>query len=94
VQQPIDVIARDPKAVATGQRIFANTCAMCHGSDARGAKGYPNLADQHWQWGSTPDEVLATILDGRQAAMPPFARRSATPPTSPPPPCTCRRCRA
>jgi cytochrome c oxidase cbb3-type subunit 3 len=73
VAQPIDVIARDPKAVATGQRIFANTCAMCHGSDARGAKGYPNLADQHWQWGSTPDEVLATILDGRQAAMPPFA---------------------
>jgi len=73
VSQPIDVIARDQKAVATGQRIFANTCAMCHGSDARGAKGYPNLTDQHWQWGSTPDEVLATILDGRQAAMPPFA---------------------
>lgn len=73
VSQPIDVIARDPKAVATGQRIFANTCAMCHGSDARGAKGYPNLTDQHWQWGSAPDDVLATILDGRQAAMPPFA---------------------
>jgi cytochrome c oxidase cbb3-type subunit 3 len=73
VAQPIDVIARDPKAVATGQRIFANTCAMCHGSDARGAKGYPNLTDQHWQWGSKPDDVLATILDGRQAAMPPFA---------------------
>jgi cytochrome c oxidase cbb3-type subunit 3 len=73
VSQPIDVISRDPKAVATGQRIFANTCAMCHGSDARGAKGYPNLTDQHWQWGNTPDEVLATILDGRQAAMPPFA---------------------
>ena len=73
VQQPIDVIARDPKAVATGQRIFANTCAMCHGSDARGAKGYPNLTDQSWQWGSAPEEVLATILDGRQANMPPFA---------------------
>jgi cytochrome c oxidase cbb3-type subunit 3 len=73
VAQPIDVIARDPRAVATGQRIFANTCAMCHGSDARGAKGYPNLTDQHWQWGSTPNDVLATILDGRQANMPPFA---------------------
>jgi cytochrome c oxidase cbb3-type subunit 3 len=73
VAQPIDVIARDPKAVASGQRIFANTCAMCHGSDARGAKGYPNLTDQHWQWGSTPDDILATILDGRQANMPPFA---------------------
>jgi len=73
VAQPIDVIARDPKAVATGQRIFANTCAMCHGSDARGAKGYPNLTDQHWQWGGTPSDILATILDGRQANMPPFA---------------------
>jgi len=73
LQQPIDVIARDPKAVASGQRIFANTCATCHGSDARGAKGYPNLTDQRWQWGSTPDDILATILDGRQAAMPPFA---------------------
>jgi cytochrome c oxidase cbb3-type subunit 3 len=73
-QQPIDVIARDPAAVATGQRIFANTCAMCHGSDARGARGYPNLADKHWQWGSTPDAILATILDGRKANMPPFAK--------------------
>jgi len=71
--QPIDVIARDPKAVATGQRIFANTCAMCHGSDARGAKGYPNLTDKSWQWGGTPDDILTTILDGRQANMPPFA---------------------
>jgi cytochrome c oxidase cbb3-type subunit 3 len=59
--------------VATGQRIFANTCAMCHGSDARGAKGYPNLTDRHWQWGSSPNDILATILDGRQANMPPFA---------------------
>jgi cytochrome c oxidase cbb3-type subunit 3 len=73
VSKPIDVIAQDPKAVATGQRIFANTCAMCHGSDARGAKGYPNLTDQHWQWGSSPNDILATILDGRQANMPPFA---------------------
>ncbi|MEO8161308.1 MAG: cytochrome-c oxidase, cbb3-type subunit III [Arenimonas sp.] len=72
-KQPIDAIARDPAAVATGQRIFANACAMCHGSDARGAKGYPDLSDQHWQWGDTPDAILTTILDGRQANMPPLA---------------------
>jgi cytochrome c oxidase cbb3-type subunit 3 len=71
--QPIDVIARDPKALATGQRIFANTCAMCHGSDARGAKGYPNLTDNRWQWGDKPEDILASIMDGRQAQMPPFA---------------------
>jgi cytochrome c oxidase cbb3-type subunit 3 len=71
--QPIDAIARDPAAVTTGRRIFANNCAMCHGSDARGAKGFPNLADNHWQWGGEPEQILATILDGHQAAMPPFA---------------------
>jgi len=71
--KPIDVIARDPAAVLTGQRIFANTCAQCHGSDARGNKGYPNLSDRYWQWGGAPETILATILDGRQANMPPFA---------------------
>jgi cytochrome c oxidase cbb3-type subunit 3 len=73
VNQPIDVIARDPAAVTTGRRIFASNCAMCHGSDARGAKGFPNLADDKWQWGGAPEQILATVLDGRQAAMPPFA---------------------
>ncbi|HMB56581.1 MAG TPA: cytochrome-c oxidase, cbb3-type subunit III [Arenimonas sp.] len=72
-QQPIDVIARDPQAIATGQRIFANTCATCHGSDARGGKGFPNLADDKWQWGGAPETILQTIQNGRQAAMPPFA---------------------
>ena len=69
----IDVIARDPNAVLTGRRIFANNCAMCHGSDARGGKGFPNLTDDRWQWGGQPSDILATIQNGRQAAMPPFA---------------------
>ena len=73
VKQPIDVIARDPAALSTGRRIFASNCAMCHGSDARGAKGFPNLSDDKWQWGGAPEQILATVLDGRQAAMPPFA---------------------
>ena len=71
--QPIDRIARDPKAVAFGAAIFANNCAMCHGSDARGAKGYPNLTDADWLWGGTPEQILTTVLQGRQAAMPPLA---------------------
>ena len=71
--QPIDQIAQDPKAVAFGASIYANNCAMCHGSDARGAKGYPNLTDDDWLWGGSPDQILTTILQGRQAAMPPLA---------------------
>ncbi len=69
----IDAIAKEPEAVAFGARLFANHCAMCHGSDARGAKGFPNLTDADWLWGGTPDDILATILNGRQAAMPPLA---------------------
>jgi cytochrome c oxidase cbb3-type subunit 3 len=69
----IDEIAKDPAAVAFGASIFANNCAMCHGSDARGAKGFPNLTDGDWQWGGTPDDILTSILKGRQAAMPALA---------------------
>ena len=70
---PIDQIAQHPEAVAFGARLFANHCAQCHGSDARGAKGFPNLTDASWQWGGSADDILATILNGRQAAMPPLA---------------------
>lgn len=71
--QPIDAIARDPAAVEAGRSLFANHCAMCHGSDARGAKGFPNLTDTIWHWGGTPQDIATTVLDGRQAAMPALA---------------------
>lgn len=66
----VDAIARDPKAVKLGQGIFSNTCSTCHGSSAQGAIGYPNLRDEIWQWGSSPDDVLASVLDGREGVMP------------------------
>ena len=68
----IDQIAMDPEALGFGSRLYANHCAMCHGSDARGATGFPNLTDADWQWGGSPDDILASILNGRQAAMPPL----------------------
>ena len=68
----INEIAGHPEAVAFGGRLYQNYCAQCHGSDARGAKGFPNLVDDSWQWGDTPDQVLASIVQGRQAAMPPL----------------------
>ena len=69
---PVDALARDPAAVQLGRSVFANNCATCHGSDARGAKGFPNLVDADWLWGGDPDTVLKTILDGRTGAMPPL----------------------
>lgn len=71
--RPVEEIARDPKAVGIGQRLFANNCAACHGADARGGYGYPNLADADWIYGGTPDVIKATILNGRVGYMPPFA---------------------
>lgn len=70
--KPIDQLAKNPDAVRIGQNVFANHCAACHGADAKGAKGYPNLTDADWLWGGTPDAVLTSILQGREGVMPPW----------------------
>ncbi|MEO7150925.1 MAG: cytochrome-c oxidase, cbb3-type subunit III [Burkholderiaceae bacterium] len=66
-------LARDPQAMAVGERLFANNCAACHGADARGSRGFPNLVDTDWLWGGTPERIAETITQGRQGAMPPMA---------------------
>ena len=70
--QSIDVLAGNPDAVRLGRSIFNNTCATCHGSSAKGAIGYPNLTDQEWKWGGSPEKILQSVLDGRDGVMPPW----------------------
>ena len=70
--RPIEELEHDPEALNFGRNVFANNCAACHGSDARGAKGYPNLTDNDWLYGGSPDQVLTTILNGRGGVMPPL----------------------
>jgi len=65
----LDLI-KDDTAFKVGERLYANYCTTCHGSDARGARGYPNLRDGDWIWGGAPEEIKTTIMHGRQAAMP------------------------
>ncbi|MCP4981783.1 MAG: cytochrome-c oxidase, cbb3-type subunit III [Gammaproteobacteria bacterium] len=65
----LDLI-KDEDALKVGERLYANYCTTCHGSDARGARGYPNLRDGDWLWGGDPENIKATIMHGRQAAMP------------------------
>ncbi len=65
-----ETLIADAEANATGQRLFANNCAMCHGSDGRGAKGFPNLADNDWLYGGTFDSIMQTLENGRAGAMP------------------------
>jgi len=69
-QTPILDLIKDETALKVGERLYINYCTTCHGSDARGARGYPNLRDGDWLWGGTPDDIKTTILNGRQAAMP------------------------
>ena len=68
--QSIDVLAANPEALKLGRSIFSNTCATCHGSSAQGAIGYPNLSDDIWHWGGSPERVLQTVMDGREGVMP------------------------
>lgn len=70
-QMDNETLINDAEANATGQRLFANNCAMCHGSDAAGARGFPNLTDNDWLYGGDFDVVMQTIANGRAgAAMP------------------------
>jgi len=65
-----ETLMTDAEANATGQRLFANSCAMCHGSDARGARSFPNLTDNDWLYGGSFDTVIQSIANGRTGAMP------------------------
>jgi len=65
-------LAKDPKALALGHSLFANTCINCHGSDARGAPGFPDLTDNDWLYGGTPQAIVQSITYGREGVMPPL----------------------
>jgi cytochrome c oxidase cbb3-type subunit 3 len=72
-------LAGDAEAMAVGERLFMNNCAQCHGSDARGSKGFPNLADADWLHGGTPDKIAESVTKGRTGAMPPMAAAVGSP---------------
>ena len=76
--QPPEQLSKDAKAMAIGERLFMNNCAQCHGSDARGSKGFPNLTDGDWLHGGTPEKIKETITLGRVGVMPPMAAAVGT----------------
>lgn len=63
-------LVNDPQALGIGQSLYANYCAQCHGSTARGAPGFPNLVDEEWLYGGTPENIEYAILNGRSGVMP------------------------
>jgi len=67
---PVAELAGNEAAMNAGERLFVNYCAVCHGSDARGAPGFPNLRDNDWLYGGSPEQIEASIMNGRTGVMP------------------------
>ncbi|HSN71166.1 MAG TPA: cytochrome-c oxidase, cbb3-type subunit III, partial [Steroidobacteraceae bacterium] len=63
-------LARNETAMGAAKNLYGNNCAACHGSDGRGARGFPNLTDDDWLWGSDPDQIYQSIAQGRMGVMP------------------------
>lgn len=67
---PVEELAKNEDALQTGQRLFKSNCSVCHGTTAKGAKGFPNLTDADWLYGGSTENIVQTITHGRQGAMP------------------------
>lgn len=65
-------LVEDEQVVGMGERLFVNYCSVCHGSDAGGGPGYPNLRDNDWLYGGNPEQIKHSILEGRNGIMPPW----------------------
>lgn len=84
-------IQADPALMAvvreTGHTLFGNNCAACHGVDAKGGPGFPNLTTSSWLWGGKPEDIFNTIKvginsahkDSRSSQMPAFGRDQMLP---------------
>jgi len=75
---PVEELAINAEAKAIGERIFMNNCAQCHGSDAHGSRGFPNLTDSDWLHGGSPEKIAETLTNGRVGMMPPMAAAVGT----------------
>jgi cytochrome c oxidase cbb3-type subunit III len=71
----------------TGHTLFGSDCAACHGRDAKGQPGYPDLTTSSWLWGGKPEDIFTTIKvginsankDSRTSQMPAFGRDQMLP---------------
>jgi len=77
--QTAEVLAKNPAAMGIGERLFINNCTACHGSDARGSKGFPNLTDTDWLYGGSLETIEQTITNGHQGMMPPMVAAVGSP---------------
>jgi cytochrome c oxidase cbb3-type subunit III len=71
-EQPVhNELEENAYALSQGKRLFqAYNCVGCH-SHGGGGMG-PPLMDDEWIYGSRPDQIFSTIVEGRPNGMPSF----------------------
>lgn len=74
LKQDVKAVAADKQALEMGKRMFNTYCLQCHGADARGSKGFPNLTDGDWLYGGEAEKIEESIAAGRMGVMPPHAQ--------------------
>ena len=77
LKMDLKAVAADKEAMEMGKRLYMTYCMQCHGADARGAKGFPNLTDADWLYGGEPEKIEESIAGGRMGMMPPHAQLGA-----------------
>lgn len=75
LKQDVMTVAANPEAMEMGARLFQTYCAQCHGGDAGGQPGFPNLRDNDWLWGGTPERIKETLTNGRMGIMTPMGTK-------------------
>ncbi len=78
VTMTAEALAQDTKAMGIGERLYLNNCAQCHGSNAQGSKGFPNLTDKDWLWGGSHEAIKTSLTNGRVGNMPALAAAVGT----------------
>lgn len=74
----IPQLARDSDAMRVAERIFQNNCAICHGANAQGSYGFPDLTDDDWLYGGNPEAITTTLVRGRNGLMPSWQQLGET----------------
>lgn len=70
---PVEQLIANEDALQSGQRLFKSNCSVCHGTNAKGALGFPNLTDEDWLYGGSPEAIKHTLTYGRKGIMPAWA---------------------
>lgn len=68
----LKTLADDKPAMEMAGRLYQTYCMQCHGGTGKGSPGYPNLTDKDWLWGGEPEQIVASISEGRVGVMPPY----------------------